>query len=85
MGELPEMPLIVTLINGLDDNGVPAPYNNYVNLIKGRRSPYREIAEYILLEMANHYRNEGRSEVVYAINPGEIHENIEGKLKEKFG
>jgi len=57
---------------------------NYISLIKERRSPYYDIAEFLMKDMEMHYyRTQQGSEVVYTINPRILHEEIEKKINDK--
>ena len=63
---------------------VPIPLINYVHLIKNRKTPYYDIVEFLLKEMAMHYYRTGQgSEVVYTINPRILQEEIEKKMRDE--
>ncbi len=69
----------------LDPNDVSAPFDDYVILIKGGESPYFEIAKYALLEMAKIYPKDGKTEIVYTINPRTLQGDLEKEFVKKFG
>jgi regulator of PEP synthase PpsR (kinase-PPPase family) len=61
---------------------VPYPISNYVKLIKDKKEyPYYHLIRYLLLDMEFYYRKNGRTEVVYMINPRRLQEEIEEKIK----
>jgi hypothetical protein len=61
---------------------VPVPVVNYINLIKYHKSPYYDIVKHILKEMETHYERAGdRSEIIYALNPRILQEEIEKKIE----
>lgn len=62
---------------------IPIPLVNYVHLIKNRKSPYYEIAEYLVKDMEMRYKRANRefSEVVYTINPRVLQDEIEKKIE----
>lgn len=63
---------------------IPVPLINYIHLIKERRSPYYDIVEHVMKEMEMRYTTEGQgSEVVYAINPRVLQEQIEQKMRDE--
>ena len=59
-------------------SGVPIPLVNYVELIRGRRSPYYDIVQFLLKDMEMHYQRTGQgSETIYAINPRILQGEVE--------
>lgn len=59
-------------------SGVPIPLVNYVELIRGRRSPYYDIVQFLLKDMEMHYQRTGQgSETVYTIKPRILQEEVE--------
>ena len=60
---------------------IPIPLRNYLSLIREKRPPYYEIVKYLLQEMESHFLKSGSSEIVYMINPRELYEEIEKKIK----
>lgn len=60
---------------------IPIPIINYLHLIKNRQSPYYDIIQFLLKEMEMRYLKEGQSEVIYAINPRALQEEIKKKIK----
>lgn len=65
---------------------IPLPLINYVYLIKDKKSPYFDVVRYIVKEMEFHYRNaqlDGRSEVVYTINPRKLADEIDILVRNK--
>ncbi|MDI6826674.1 MAG: hypothetical protein QMD36_05865 [Candidatus Aenigmarchaeota archaeon] len=63
-------------------NEIPIPLVNYVELIRERKSPYYDVAKFLLKDMEMYYsRWEQRSVVVYTINPRILQEEIEKKVK----
>lgn len=61
---------------------IPIPLINYVHLIMYRKPPYYDIVQHILKDMEIHYERSGQdSEIVYAINPRVLYEEIEKKVK----
>jgi len=69
-------------ISEIRDRELPIPLANYIQLLRNRRSPYYDIADYLLKDMEMHYSSAGKdSETVYTINPRILHEEIEEKVK----
>jgi len=62
---------------------LPIPLANYVRLIMDRKSPYYDVIQFLLKDMEMHYEKRGGSEVVYAINPRTLHEEIDKKVRNK--
>ena len=61
---------------------IPIPLVNYIRLIKYHKSPYYDIVQHILSEMETHYEVAGHgSEIIYAINPRVLQEEIEKKVE----
>jgi len=60
---------------------IPIPLINYVNLIKNKKSPYYDIAKYLLRDMEMHFLKAGAPEVVYTINPRQLQREIEEKIR----
>ena len=59
---------------------IPVPLINYIYLIKDKKSPYYDIARFLLKEMEFHLtdaQKDGHSEVSYAINPRILTDEIE--------
>jgi hypothetical protein len=48
-----------------------------------RKSPYYDVIQFLLKDMEMHYEKRGGSEVVYAINPRTLHEEIDKKVRNK--
>lgn len=60
---------------------IPIPLVSYISLIKYHKTPYYDIVQHILRDMEIHYKRTGRgSEIVYAINPRVLHDEIEKKV-----
>jgi hypothetical protein len=63
---------------------IPIPLVNYVNLIKTRRSPYYDIAQYVLKDMENYYTRTSQGyEVIYTANPRTLRGMIERKISDE--
>lgn len=64
-------------------NEIPIPLVNYVRLIKNRKSPYYEIAMFLVKDMEIRHKRANRefSEVVYTINPRVLQDEIEKKVE----
>ncbi len=63
---------------------IPIPLVNYVFLIKERKSPYYDIAEFLMKDMEMRYHSTGKeAEVVYTINPRILQEEIEKKVRDE--
>ena len=56
---------------------IPIPLINYIYLIKDKRSPYYDIARFLLKEMEFHLAKDGCSEISYVINPRILTDEIE--------
>lgn len=64
-------------------SGVPIHLVNYVELIRGRRSPYYDIVQFLLKDMEMHYQRTGQgSGTVYAINPRVLQEEVEKTISD---
>ena len=62
---------------------IPIPLVNYVELIRGRRSPYYDIVQCLLKDMEMHYQISGKgSETVYAVNPRVLQGEVEKIIKD---
>ncbi len=61
---------------------ISIPLANYVHLIRSHTSPYYEIGEFLMQDMATRYHELGNgSGIVYAINPRIVHEKIRKNVK----
>ena len=60
---------------------LPIPLNNYWQLIQNKKSPYYDIIVHIIHDMEHHHQKAGGSEVIYAINPRLLQDQIEEKIK----
>jgi len=61
---------------------IPIPLVSYISLIKYHKTPYYDIVRHILRDMEIHYERTGRgSEIVYAINPRMLQDEIEKKVQ----
>jgi hypothetical protein len=68
----------------IEDNKLPIPLVNYIQLIRTRKSPYYDIVHFLMKEMETHYHVSGReSDVVYTINPRILHGEIEKRVQDE--
>jgi hypothetical protein len=58
------------------------PLANYIQLIKNHKSPYYDVAEYLLKDMKRHCSSAGKDiEIVYTINPRILHDEMGQRVK----
>ncbi len=59
---------------------VPIPLANYLRLIESKRSPYYDLVEYLIADMEREHKKSLRNNLIYAINPRRLKEEIDEKI-----
>ncbi len=59
---------------------IPIPLSNYLSLIEKKQSPYYDLILYILADIERTYRAAPHNDVIYAINPRQLKEEVDRKI-----
>lgn len=61
---------------------LPIPLVNYLRLIEKKRSPYYDLAEYVIADMEKNFKNRHpHPSVIYTINPRRLKEEVEETIQ----
>jgi hypothetical protein len=65
-----------------DNLGIPPPLINYLRLIEKKRSPYYDLAEYVIADMEKGWNSDHPHPIViYTINPRRLKEELEERIQ----
>ncbi|MCK4478576.1 hypothetical protein KAU88_08650 [Candidatus Bathyarchaeota archaeon] len=59
---------------------IPIPLSNYIRLIERKKSPYYDLALYILADMEKTFKKSPHANIIYAINPRRLKEEMEAEI-----
>jgi hypothetical protein len=61
---------------------LPIPLVNYLRLIEKKRSPYYDLAEYVIADMEKNFKSRHpHPSVIYTINPRRLKEEVEETIQ----
>jgi hypothetical protein len=61
---------------------IPIPLSSYLSLIHKKKSPYYDLIRHILIDMEASYNKSGpRDGIIYTINPRQLKEEIDDKMR----
>jgi hypothetical protein len=63
---------------------IPIPLINYLHLIERKKSPYYDLARYLIRDMERGYeKGHPHNSFIYTINPRQLKEKVEEKIPSK--